>query len=200
MYSDRPALVMIDVELEELNGFEVLSRIRNDVSLSRIPVIMLSYTGDREHIIQSLQNGANSFLALPEDADLIPFKVQNLLEWETQVTSDLQSKENVHRKEKFLASVNSIIEQNLEDLDLNMNRIAEELGISSSGLQKSLKRHVGKSVSQYVREYRLMRSRDLMEAGEASLTEISARSGFRNLSYFSKSFKNFFGVSPSDLS
>jgi AraC-like DNA-binding protein len=84
-------------------------------------------------------------------------------------------------------------------LDFGLNDLAKNLSISTSALQKKLKRLCDKSVSQFIREYRLKRSRDLIDLGFGNLSEIAAKAGFRSLSYFSKCFKEFYGVNPKEI-
>ncbi len=88
------------------------------------------------------------------------------------------------------------MEDNLNDVDLSMELLADQLHISSSSLQKKLKKITGKSVSQFVREYRLKRARDLIDLDYGNISEIASKTGFRNVSYFSSSYKEFFGDNP----
>jgi AraC-like DNA-binding protein len=148
-----------------------------------------------------LKLGANDYITKPFEMNELLLKVKNLLRLRSKITETAYSdppRVNVQsKKDIFLRNLNLAIEDDIKNVNFLMDDLANKLGISASSLQKKLKSIAGKSVSQYIREYRLKRANQLIISDYGSLSEIAKSTGFRSLSYFSKTYKNFYGVPPS---
>lgn len=199
----KPDLIISDIMMPNMDGYEMLQNLRTDPDLQHIPVIFLTARVLQSDMLKGLEFGANDYITKPFEFKELTLKIKNLLKLR-QDTLNLaySSPKKVHvesQDHRFLKEVNMAIEGRISDVDLHLTDLAEILEISTSSLQKKLKKIAGKSVSQYVREYRLKRSMDLIRLNFGSLSEISEKTGFRNLSYFSRSFKEYYGHSPSSM-
>lgn len=195
-----PDLLIMNVQLSRKNGFQVLKEIREELYLVNLPVVLISSYKDRSLKTKALQSGALAYHEWPEDKIYLIPRVEGVLNWIEMCRIAMPfdgQKKGRKKEERFVLSVNSCIEQKLSDPDLSMAELANDLGVSTSTLQKNLKKFASKSVSQYIREYRLHRAKDLITAGNSNLAEVASSTGFRNQSYFSKSFRMCFGYSPS---
>jgi YesN/AraC family two-component response regulator len=167
-----------------------------------IPVIFLTAKAGFESRLEGLEFGADGYITKPFSTDELLLKIRNTVNARRQLlqaihtTPDIISVES--QDERFLKQVQLAIEGEISNLDYGLNDLAVALSISTSALQKKLKRICDKSVSQHIREYRLKRSRDLIDRGYGNMTEIDSKAGFRSLSYFSKCYKSYFGENPKE--
>lgn len=201
--NEHPDLIISDIMMPNMDGYQMLQKLKSDAKLKHIPVIFLTARVLLSDKLQGLEFGANDYITKPFEIKELLLKVKNLLEFRDHTLTAAYSnpkKLNVESKDdRFLREVNLAIESKINDVDLGLQEMASILGISTSSLQKKIKKITNKSVSQYIREYRLKRSNDLIMVKYGSLSEIAQKTGFRSLSYFSKSFKDYYGISPSSL-
>jgi len=197
---NRPDLIISDIMMPVMDGFGFLKEIRKNPDTELIPVIFLTGKVMLETKLKSLEFGADDYITKPFEIKELLLKVQNLIKTRRKMLQMLHSNpEKVFSEsqdEVFLKKIKLALEDNLKDVDLSMDLLAEQLHISSSTLQKKLKKITGKSVSRFVREYRLKRARDLIDLDYGNISEIASKTGFRNVSYFSSSYKEFFGDNP----
>lgn len=200
---EHPDIIISDIMMPNMDGYQMLQKLKSDPKLQHIPVIFLTARVLLSDKLQGLEFGANDYITKPFEIKELLYKIKNLLEFRDHTLTAAYSspkKLNVESKDdRFLREVNLAIESRISDVDLGLQDMASMLGISTSSLQKKIKKISDKSVSQYIREYRLKRSNDLIMVDYGSLSEIAEKTGFRSLSYFSKSFKDFYGISPSSL-
>lgn len=200
--STRPDLVIANIHLQRRSGIELLKGVRNDPSISCTLFFMIVESRDSKETQDSYSHGANEVVCLPEDLSLLPSMVKGRLQWHKSKHKAMSGEglqKIPDRSSKFIKKVNAVLEEEMSNVDLHMRLLSQKLKISTSTLQKKLKKLSDKSVSQYIREYRLEKSRHLIEGGNTNLAEVADLTGFRNQSYFSKSFKAFYGYPPSKL-
>lgn len=198
----RPDLVIANIQLNRKKGTEVLEDIRQDPAISCTLMFMLSDGAVDSEVSKAYALGANAVIDYPSQIKHLKSMVSGRLLWhknKNKAKGHQELSNLIKSKHKFLAKVNSAIEQELSNVDMNMAMLASRIGVSTSTLQKKLKKLSNKSVSQYVREYRLAKASELIEAGHNNLALVAQTTGFRNQSYFSKSFRTFFGYPPSNL-
>ena len=196
-------LAIIDIGLqEEVDGGFTLCRALRSMS-ETLPIIFLTARDSDVDTVSGLRIGADDYLTKPFRMEELVIKIRNTIETRRKLIQTIQNepaKITVESQDdRFIKSVKLIIEGEISNPNFGMVDLASGLSISTSALQKKLKRICNKSVSQFIREYRLKRSRDLIDLGYGNLSEISAKAGFTSLSYFSKCFKTFFGVNPTEL-
>ncbi|MBR9859717.1 response regulator [bacterium] len=194
-------LIISDIMMPVKDGYEFIQEIKSRKQYEHIPVIFLTAKALNQDKISGLKIGANDYITKPFEMQELILKVKNLLSLRDQLVQTAYTnppKIKVEsKKDIFLRKVNQAIESQIENPDFSMGALAELLKISPSSLQKKIKSISKKSVSQYIREYRLKRAKDLIASEYGSLSEIATKTGFRSLSYFSKTYKVFFGYSPS---
>ena len=196
----QPDLVISDIMMPKMDGFELLEKLRASSQFNDLPIILLTARVMMDDRLKGLESGAQDYITKPFEMKELLYKVKNLLQLKKSSAKEAairKSKKILSRDERFIQSVEYAIEERITDPKLSLTELAEALEISTSSLQKKLKRINAKSVSQFIREYRLSRAKELITADHGNLTEISNMTGFSNLSYFSKSFKDYFGFAPS---
>jgi len=198
-----PDLVVSDVMMPKKDGFEMLQDLKSNELTELIPVLFLTAKAGFESRIEGLEFGADAYITKPFRVEELLVKIKNTVETRKKLIEVIQrepAKITVESQDdRFLNDVKLAIEGDISNPRFGMVDLAAKLSISTSALQKKLKRICNKSVSQFIREYRLKRSRDLIDLGYGNLSEISAKAGFTSLSYFSKCFKNYFGINPTEI-
>ncbi|MFT5725456.1 MAG: YesN/AraC family two-component response regulator, partial [Bacteroidia bacterium] len=196
----QPDLVISDVLMPKMDGFEMLNALKSDEQTSLIPLIFLTAKASFNSRLEGLEFGADDYIIKPFHNDELLVKIRNTIETRKKLLQMLyMSPEKVVSEssdDKFLKQTKSAIEHDISNQNFGLEDLAKALNTSTSSLQKKLKRICEKSVSQFIREYRLKRSRDLIDLGYGNLSEIADKAGFRSLSYFSKCFKDFYGTNP----
>ncbi|MBO6517989.1 MAG: response regulator [Bacteroidia bacterium] len=198
-----PDLVICDVMMPIKDGFELVKEIKMDEKTELIPVLFLTANVSTTAKLKGLEFGADDYITKPFLMEELLLKVHNAIHMRKRLLQVMYSTpEKVVTEsadERFLKKLKLTIENKISDPNLGMPDVAEGLNISTSSLQKRLKALTQKSVSQFIREYRLKRSLDLIYVGYGNLSQISEKVGFRSLSYFTKSFKDFYGHPPSQV-
>ncbi len=198
-----PDLIVSDVIMPELDGFGLLRKVRENPVTELIPVVLLTAKNMLDAKLEGLEEGADDYIAKPFDARELLLRARNLIEKHDKLLKRglLQTKEEdfVPKKEKMVREIIQYIDENLSDYNLSVEMVANHMQLSKSTIQRKLKAAVDKNLNQLIREYRLERARKMIEKDTGSLSAIAQATGFNSLSYFSYSYKKFYGVSPSRL-
>lgn len=200
-------LVLSDVIMPEMDGLELCRKIKGG-GFNSIPVVLLTAKSSMDDQIEGLEEGADAYICKPFNTEYLLLVVKNLLGTVRNVRlcyltphaglpAEEQRKSIGSKDLKFMDSLTSYLEQELQNPELDVDMIAAELCVSRSVLYRRIKSLTGLSPNDCVRDYRLKRAVELMDAGEP-LSEVSEHCGFSSYSYFSKSFKQHFGMSPKD--
>jgi YesN/AraC family two-component response regulator len=202
-----PDLVISDLVMLQKNGFEVVEALKNSSATSHVPIILLTGQSGQESKLKGLRYGADIYLTKPFDSDELTAHIENLLasrkrlqayfSQESPVTStakQLNSPEN-----EFLQKLIQLIEENLDNDDMDAEAFAKAMFVSRSQLHRKISALTGLSLTEFVRNHRLDRAKEMLARNEGSVLEIAWRVGFRNAKYFSTSFKERFGQTPSSV-
>lgn len=198
-----PDLIVSDVIMPEEDGFALLGRLRKNPATELIPVIFLTAKNMVEAKIEGLELGADDYIVKPFSAAELLARSTNLIQKQEKLlkkglitvsTEDIQPKPELLVKE-----IIAFIEENLSNFNLSVEMVAKHLKISKSTVQRKLKAAVDKNLNQLIREYRLEKARKMIERQAGSLSEIAVATGFNSLSYFSYSYKKYYGTAPSQL-
>jgi YesN/AraC family two-component response regulator len=202
-----PDLVISDLVMLQKNGFEVVEALKNSSATSHVPIILLTGQSGQESKLKGLRYGADIYLTKPFDSDELTAHIENLLasrkrlqayfSQESPVTStvkQLSSPEN-----EFLQKLIQLIEENLDNDDMDAEAFAKAMFVSRSQLHRKISALTGLSLTEFVRNHRLDRAKEMLARNEGSVLEIAWRVGFRNAKYFSTSFKERFGQTPSSV-
>ncbi|MCW3091708.1 MAG: response regulator [Ferruginibacter sp.] len=210
-----PDLVLSDVMMPEMNGISMLNKLKNNVGTSHIPVILLTAKSSVESQLEGLSYGADYYITKPFHASVILALINNLLKQRKKILEFLLSgsKEMVLEKEAeddteiiiitdkdeaFLKEIILIVEKSMEDPRFNIDKVAESLMMGRTTFYKKLKSLTNMSPVEFIREVRLKRSKELLDAGAGNIATIAYETGFSNAKYFSTCFKEKFNMSPTD--
>jgi DNA-binding response OmpR family regulator/anti-sigma regulatory factor (Ser/Thr protein kinase) len=202
-----PDLIVSDVMMPEMDGFELCETLKSDERTSHIPVILLTAKAGQDHKLAGLETGADEYLTKPFDGRELQLRVQNLIRQRAQLrerygrTMLLQPSEVAvtSADEQFIQKVQTAIESNLDNEQFSVEDLADAVAFSRSQLHRKLKALTDQSPTVIIRNFRLQRAKSLLEQGAGTVSEIALEVGFGNLSYFSKTFKAAFGVLPSEV-
>nr|WP_121269179.1 two-component regulator propeller domain-containing protein [Pedobacter schmidteae] len=201
-----PDLIISDVMMPQMDGFTLCTRLKSDERTSHIPFILLTAKSTETDQISGLTGGADIYLTKPFSNKILQLNIANLLkgrETMRQKFSKLLLLEPTHiavdnTEEQFLSKLVLIIEQNIEDENFGVERLAEEIGMSQSVLYKKLKALTNMSVNDFTKSIRLKRAAQLLKQKKYTVYEIGYMVGFADRKYFSREFKKQFGKTPSE--
>lgn len=209
--TENVSLVLSDVLMPELNGFELCRRIKSDADLSYIPVILLTALTDDSQRVFGISEGADDYIQKPFNIDFVKVKIIRLLEERKRLQkrfmqtmqaggipviatdSKIESLDEVFMR-KFI----DLLDSSYENTDLNVEKISEELGISRVQLYRKVKEISGLSPVDYLRNFRLSKAATLLNHKRYSVSEVAYRAGFSSPAYFAKCFKSVFNMTPSE--
>jgi signal transduction histidine kinase/ligand-binding sensor domain-containing protein/DNA-binding NarL/FixJ family response regulator len=203
----QPDIILSDVMMPGMDGIELLDHVKRNFDTSHIPVVLLTARSSVESNIEGLKYGADAYLTKPFNSDQLKAQLDNLLNQRVLLrehylqkseTSDHHLRFTVTDKDAgFLERVCSIVEENLANVDFKVEDIYKNIGMGRSKFFDKLKGLTGQSPVDFIREFRLKKALDLLQSGNYNISEASYLSGFTDPGYFSKCFKEKYGVSPS---
>lgn len=207
MQSDPPDLVVSDVMMPVLDGLSLCDRIRTNPAISHIPVVLLTAKVEDADNADGLGHGADAYLTKPFSTDVLLNTIRSIInnreltrknEREHRFQTDYISKVAIKSAdEKLLEKVHQLIEQHIGNPLLSVEMIAGEVGISRVHLHRKLKQLTNMTTRDLIRSIRLKQAAQLMEKDGLSVSEVAYAVGYSDLSNFSLSFKQTYGMSPS---
>jgi signal transduction histidine kinase/ligand-binding sensor domain-containing protein/DNA-binding response OmpR family regulator len=200
-----PDLVISDVMMPEMDGFELCQKIKSDERISHIPVILLTAKADLISKLEGLEFGADDYINKPFEADELKVRSKNLIEQRKRLRekfarlAELQPNEIAvtSTDEKFLERLMTVFEDYISDPEFSTEKCAREVGMSRMSLNNKLKALTNKSTHEFIRTLRLKRAAQLLKNATGSVAEVAYSVGFNNTSHFAKAFRQQFGQSPS---
>lgn len=200
---EKPDLVISDVMMPEMDGIAYLKAHRESPSISNIPVILLTAKTQIEDKIEGLEYGADDYITKPFNTNELLARSNNLIElrkhYKTKAMLEAPTREIKSVDEAFMEIIHDMLKGNLENSNFNIDDVVEELGLSKSTIQRRIKTISGKTFNQLLREFRLEQAKLIILNRGGNISEIAFQVGFNSISYFSYTFKNYFGFTPSDL-
>jgi YesN/AraC family two-component response regulator len=201
-----PELIISDVLMDIMDGFELCKQVKENLSTSHIPVILLTAFAQDEQRAIGFECGADAYIPKPFNESLLKIRVRKLIENREKVKAYFQKnltfgerKENVAEIDKtFIAKFRKIIEDKLIDSDLNVDEIGKNLGLSRVQLYRKIKSLTNYAPNELVRIIRLKAAEQMIINSEKSVSEIAYDTGFSSPSYFTKCFKEYFNESPTE--
>ena len=203
--SHTPDIIVSDVMMPRMNGYELCKNIKEDIAISHIPVILLTARDDKQSQMSGYKNGADAYLTKP-------FEVEMLMEL---IRNRLKNREHTKKRylnaglipapeestfsqadETFLLKLNKIIQENLDSSRLDIPFICKEIGMSRASLYNKLKALTDMGANDYINKFRMEKAITLMTGTELSFTEIAEKVGFTTSRYFSTAFKQYTGETP----
>ena len=201
-----PDLIVTDVMMPEMDGYEFCLKIRNNEKTSHIPIIMLTAKAGFDDKIQGLDTGIDAFLTKPFSAKELKIRIKNLVHQREQLRKRFSNSTVIKPSEvsvisadqAFLKKTLRIIEANFHDEKFSVELLAGKTNMSVSQLNRKLNALIDQPAGQLIRSLRLQRAADLLKQKAGSISEICYGLGFTDQAYFSRAFKKQFGLSPRD--
>lgn len=199
-----PDVIITDVMMPKMNGYDLCRTIKNDQRTSHIPIIMLTAKAQEDSKIQGLEIGVDDYLIKPFSPTELNIRVKNLIKLRKMLrekfskTAYFRPEEvtSVSLDQQFLEKIISIIKENISDENFSVEKLADLSAISLSHLHRKLNALIGQPAGQLIRVIRLEKAAELIRKGDIPIKEIAFQVGFGQQSSFSTAFKKHFGVSP----
>lgn len=199
-------VVVSDVMMPEMNGWELCRKIKSDLRFSHIPVIILTAKSGMDDRVASYEAGADGYLAKPFEGEVLFARIDNLIKsyrmrqrvFQKEDHVDLDGLQYKPADRHFLQEVVDRIETHLSESDFDLDQLASDLSLSKSTLYRKIKGMTGLTPLDLVRNVKLKRACTLLEEGRLTISEIAYSVGFSNPKYFTKCFKEEFGTTPSE--
>lgn len=202
-----PDVIISDVMMPEKDGIEVTHTLKNRELTSHIPIILLTAKASVESRLEGLGAKADAYLTKPFNANELKLHIKNMLETREKLREKYSGElvikpQNLVVKsldEVFMEKICRAIEDNMKNEHFSVEDLSKNIGLSRSQLHRKLEAITAKTASQFIREYRLERARELIEKNVGTIAEISYQVGFNSPGYFNKCFKEYFKITPGDL-
>ena len=199
-----PEIVITDVIIPKMNGIELCKEMKASFLLNHIPVIIISAKDKKTDVIDGLKNGADGYLEKPFYAEELQVRVDNLLEsrhllkekYRRTVLKDEEMESNDNVNVDFLRHVTDIIYSEMKNPEFSPKKLAEELAISMSQLNKKLNATTGYPSSTYILHVKLNHAKKILVSQNKTIGEVAAECGIYDINYFSRIFKKQTGVTP----
>ena len=200
-------LIISDVMMPGVDGFELCRRVKSDINLSHIPVILLTARTTDVSRIEGLQLGADDYLTKPFNIEVLRLRVKKFIDWEQNNHLQFRQKMNIEPSEititpldeQFIKNAIALVEQNISDSDFSVETLAAEVAMSRSTLYKKLMAITGQGPAEFIRTIRIKRGKALLEASQMQITEIAYAVGFTTVKSFTMNFKAEYGMTPSEF-
>jgi len=206
MLHQVPDLLLTDVMMPEMDGFELCRKVRGNVRMNHIPVVFLTAKSDEENRLDSLDLGVDAFLTKPFNMEVLRRTVLNLLKSRASLRNtfsgqqmpvdQVEMPESKTPDERLMERIMRVVNQNLSNPELTSEMIAEEVGMSRVHLYRKLKELTNQSARNFIRNIRLAKAAELMAQKKCSIAEVSDAVGFANPSNFATAFKEMYGMTP----
>ena len=200
-------LIISDVMMPGMDGFELCQRVKTDINLSHIPVILLTARTTDVSRIEGLQLGADDYITKPFNVEILRLRVKKFIDWEQNNHREFRQKMNIEPSEititpldeQFIKKAIALVEKNIADSDFSVETMATEVGMSRTTLYKKLMAITGQGPAEFIRTIRIKRGRALLETSQMQVTEIAYAVGFTTVKSFTMNFKAEYGMTPSEF-
>jgi signal transduction histidine kinase/DNA-binding response OmpR family regulator len=208
IYIEQPDLIISDVMMPVMDGFEFTRKLKSDIRTCHIPLILLTALSSHEHKIEGLETGADSYIAKPFNKKHLQVRVDRLIESRQQLRKHYQQdvitqfvKENKISllDSNFLKKCNVIIEKHLTDNEYGVEQMSVEMSLSRVHVYRKIKHLTGLTVSEFIRNIKLKKAAVMLRESGKTIAEVAYETGFSSPSYFSKCFKDLYNISPTEF-
>lgn len=201
-----PNLIICDLMLPKMQGDEVVSFLKENVMTAHIPIIMLTAKDSDEQVKASFKQGVYDFVAKPFSYDVLISKIDAVFKnlesfrkfYGRELIYDIAKKKMSENERKLLNNFDSVVQQNYNNSDLNVDFICTAMAMSKVQLYRKIKAITGSTINEYIQSVRVETAKDLLSNTDLSLSEIAHKCGYSSSSYFSKNFKQLVGKTPSE--
>lgn len=203
----NPDIIVSDVMMPEMDGFELCKTLKNDIRTSHIPIILLTAKTFEKDEQEGFDAGANSYIKKPFNPEILIQTIENYIDLKKTIVekfnanfkdSSLIEKLSVYDR-KIIDKANDYIETNILDTSMNVENMASALAMSRSSLFRKIKAITNTSPNEYIKNYRLTIALELIKENKYAINEISEKVGFNDFYYFRKCFIQKFGIKPEQV-
>lgn len=206
-FKNVPDLIISDVIMPVMNGIDFCKEVKNDLKTSHIPVLMLTAKASSDDWVEGLDSGADVYMNKPFEMKIMKSHIKQLINNRSILYSkylgeskfEISESKTTSIDQQFILNIVAYVNKNINEPDLNVEKLASEFFLSRSQLYRKIKALTGVKANELIRNIRLDRAKELIENTEYSISEICDFVGFSSPSYFSKCFKKYFGIPPTDL-
>ncbi|MDR0938291.1 MAG: response regulator [Mediterranea sp.] len=201
-----PDLVISDVMMPEMDGLTLCRKIKQNVNINHVPVILLTAKAGEDSNLEGLDTGADAYFVKPFNIDILKKTVENLIHQREQLRNTFSGSQTQAGKvqqvqikspdEKLMERIMSVINAHIGDPTISVDMISSEIGISRVHLHRKLKELTNQSTRDFIRNIRLQQAAALLAEKHHNITEVATMTGFTNVAYFSTAFKDMYGESP----
>jgi len=206
IFKQKPDLVISDVMMPMVDGFTLCQRIKQNISLNHIPVILLTAKADQESNIEGLESGADAYLAKPFYIEILRRMALNLVKTRSQLKNSFEGKQvqedklaNIEMRtanDKLMERIMRCVNNNIKNADFSIDDLCDDVGISRVHLYRKLKELTNQSPRDFIRNIRLKQAERLLLRDAYSINEIAEAVGFSRANNFSSAFKDQYGYPP----
>ncbi len=202
----HPDIIICDVMMPNMDGFEFTRRIKSDIATSHIPVILLTARADDDIRRDGYETGADAYLTKPFKMEILQARIRNLIEERRRRISIFSSNIEVSPSqitgssidESLMQRIISVVEQNMDNPDFSVEELSSEIGMHRMHLYRKLQSIADMTPSEFIRSMRLKRAAQIFREREGiTVSEVSDLVGFNTTKYFTRYFRDMFGVTPS---
>jgi signal transduction histidine kinase/ligand-binding sensor domain-containing protein/CheY-like chemotaxis protein len=204
--SALPDIILSDVMMPVMDGHVFCRKVKSNIEISHIPVVLLTARQDEASLKQGYKMGADAYLIKPFSNDVLIDAIYNILLGRMRLKENYKASVNTESSlvklttsnadEKFIKKINQIIKEELGNPNLNVDFLVDKMAISRASLYAKFKSIVGVGINTYINDYRLSEAKILLEKTDYSMLEIAEIVGFQTQSYFSTLFKEQFDTTP----
>lgn len=210
-----PDIIISDIMMPVMDGLEMTRRIKADMGICHIPVLLLTAKSRQDQIAEGFDCGADEYLTKPFNSKVLIARVNNMIASQKRIQQKIQESTRLHNSQKydesnnlnngnlsekdnsFLTRLQTIIQNNLGDSNFNVEKIGLEIGLSRIQLYRKVKALTGFPVVELLRMARLAKAKELLDTTDMTVQEVCYNVGFSSPSYFAKCYKDEYGISPS---
>jgi DNA-binding response OmpR family regulator/two-component sensor histidine kinase len=201
-----PDLIISDVMMPEMDGFEFCKKVKCNELTSHIPVILLTAKADEESQLEGIRSGADDFILKPFKTNQLIVRIEKLIELRSQLRIRYSNRNSISPKdialtstdERFLEKIQEIVDNDLSDSTFTVSEFSKKLGMSRMQLHRKLTAMTGLSTTAYIRDQRLRMALQRLERSGENISEIAYAVGFSSPSYFIKTFKETYTMTPAE--
>ncbi|MFV0606196.1 MAG: response regulator [Niabella sp.] len=207
VFEISPDLIISDVMMEGMSGFDLCKALKSDQRTSHIPIILLTALTGAKHQIAGVEGEADVYLTKPFNSELLLAHANNQInirkklrtKYIKQIYLEPNNIEIESQDERFITEIIKVIESHIDDTDFHTDELVKAMHMSRSTFYRKLKALTGLSGTEFVRNIRLKYASTLLNKGNYTVNEAAYESGFGDVKYFRKCFQEFFGTNPSDF-
>ena len=211
-----PDIIVTDLMMPQMDGIDLVNRIRGDFNTSHIPIIMITARHENDTHLKAMKYGVDGYISKPFTMELLTARIENLLDRRKSLLDrfsaagkdtgkggkvEIQPDEIVitDRDESLIKKVMEWLEQNVSDAEVTVDQLAAYVGMGRTSMYNKIKGLTGKSPVELIQDFRLEKATFYLKSGQYSVSETCYKVGFSDPGYFSRSFKKHFGLSPVDF-